>query len=71
MFYFVETIAGQISYHFEEKYLLMIESRILRVDNYEWDGHTSEQVLERLKKLLMPIQDENPGEGPFYDPMYA
>lgn len=68
---FIETIAGQISYHFEEKYLPLIEKQVPRIDDYKWDGHTSEQVLERLTKLLQPIKVEEPGNGPFYDPMYA
>lgn len=49
---FLKTPAGQISYHFEEKYLPFIEDRIERDDNYQWDGHTSDDVLARLMELL-------------------
>lgn len=50
---FLETMkAGQISYHFPEKYLPIVEKHFSRDDNWEWDGHTSADVLERLKKLV-------------------
>ncbi len=50
---FVETPEGQISYHFLEKYLHLIERNgIKRDDNYKWDGHTPNQVIERLCKCL-------------------
>lgn len=49
---FLETPAGQISYHFQEKYIPLIEHQVSRVDDYVWDGHTSQDVLERMKKWL-------------------
>lgn len=49
---FLETPRGQISYHIEEKYIPMIEHRIRRDDNHEWNGHTSEDVLTILTELL-------------------
>lgn len=50
---FLETPKGQISYHFEERYLPLIEERGIRRDDlHEWDGHTSENVLARLTELL-------------------
>ena len=47
---FIETPEGQISYHFPEKYLPMVEANIERKDQYVWDGHTSADVLARLGK---------------------
>lgn len=47
---FMETPAGQISYHFPEKFLPMVETNIARDDNYKWDGHTSADVLSRLER---------------------
>lgn len=49
---FLETPKGQMSYHFEEKYLGLIVDKIPRVDNYEWNGHTSNDVLTILTELL-------------------
>ncbi len=45
---FLETPAGQISYHFPDKFLPIVEGFIDRVDDYEWDGHESVHVLSRL-----------------------
>lgn len=45
---FIETPSGQISYHFPEKFLPMVDGNIERNDDYVWDGHTSEDVLNRL-----------------------
>lgn len=47
---FIETPAGQISYHFQERFLPIVEANIERDDNYKWDGHTSAHVLERLSR---------------------
>ena len=41
----------QISYHFPEKYLPLVEKHFERNDTWEWDGHTSADVLKRLEKL--------------------
>lgn len=49
---FIETPAGQISYHFKEQYLPLIDGHIFRDDDYIWDGHTSEDVVKRLKEWL-------------------
>lgn len=49
---FIETPCGQISYHFPEKFLPLIETKIERKDDYVWDGHTTAQVLERLGELV-------------------
>jgi len=49
---FMETGMGQISYHFEDKYLPLVEKWCERRDEHVWDGHTSDDVLERLKALL-------------------
>jgi hypothetical protein len=46
---FIETPAGQISYHFPEKFLPLVEENIQRDDNHVWDGHTSVDVLTRLE----------------------
>lgn len=41
----------QISYHISDKYKYLIESQFEFVDKApEWDGHTSEDVLNRLVK---------------------
>lgn len=48
---FIETPAGQISYHFPEKYLPLVEANIERDDNHAWDGHTSSDVLKRLAEV--------------------
>lgn len=46
---YLETLKGQISYHIPFKYLNLIEGRIVNCPDYKWDGHTSSDVLERLK----------------------
>lgn len=48
----VETPAGQISYHFHEKYLPLIADHVPMNDSIVWDGHDSKQVVERLRNLL-------------------
>jgi hypothetical protein len=45
---YLETDRGQISYHCPQKYLRLIESTIKHDPEYEWDGHTSADVLKRL-----------------------
>jgi hypothetical protein len=47
---FLETPVGQISYHFPEKFLSLVEANIQRDDNYKWDGHTPGDVLKLLEK---------------------
>lgn len=55
---FWESPSGQISYHIPDRYLPLIKDKILGVSNYQWDGHKSNDVLERLEKnaglLLTP-----------------
>lgn len=42
---------GQISYHVNERYLYLIKDKIQRKDDWVWDGHTSNIVVERLQQL--------------------
>lgn len=49
---FLETEKGQISYHFKERYLPIVEKYFERSDNHKWDGHTSADVLRRLEEWL-------------------
>lgn len=49
---FIETPAGQISYHFPEKYLPLVAKHIRQDDDYVWDGHTSKDVIARLTKCM-------------------
>jgi len=46
----IETGYGQITYHVPEKYLPLFKDKIQQ-GGPDWDGHTSDDVLERLKKL--------------------
>lgn len=46
-----ESPVGQISYHLPNKLLPFVEGRIERDDNYKWDGHTSNDTIERLIKI--------------------
>lgn len=46
---FLETPAGQISYHFPEKFLPIVQANIPKDDDHKWDGHTSADVLKRLE----------------------
>jgi hypothetical protein len=48
---YLETPHGQISYHIPETMRRYIEGRIMRDDNYKWDGHNSVDVVDRLKML--------------------
>jgi hypothetical protein len=45
---YLELPEGQISYHCPVKYLHFVEDKIKQVPHYNYDGHNSEQVLERL-----------------------
>lgn len=51
---FMETRNGQISYHLADKYLPLVKDRIVNNPAYEWDGHTSKDVVDRLTTALMP-----------------
>lgn len=46
----IETRLGQISYHVPEKYLPLFAGKI-RKGGPEWDGHSSRDVIERLRDL--------------------
>jgi hypothetical protein len=47
---YLETPKGQVSYHLPNSYLEMVKTFAeLATDEYKWDGHTSAEVLERLK----------------------
>jgi hypothetical protein len=48
---YLETDCGQISYHVPGKFLKFVEPSIPRIDEYKWDGHSSETVLKRLEHL--------------------
>ena len=43
-----ESPQGQISYHIQDKYLCLVEHRILRDEERKWDGHKSIDVENRL-----------------------
>lgn len=43
---------GQISNHYEEKYWHLFKIPALERARYEFDGHTSQDVLTRLKEIL-------------------
>ena len=43
-----ESPNGQVSYHIPNKYLPMVEGVIKFDKDYKWDGHTSDDVIERL-----------------------
>lgn len=53
----METVDGQVSYHCPNKYLSYVEHITER--HPEFDGHNSEIVIERLKRLA--IQPRNEG----------
>ena len=44
-----ESPCGQVSYHVPERLLLTFCGEIKQNDNYTWDGHTSNDVLLRLR----------------------
>lgn len=50
---FLETPYGQISYHFPESMIAMVELHVDRDDNYQWDGHTVADVISRMKEILL------------------
>lgn len=45
----LETVAGQVTYHVPEKFLPLFKDKIIE-GGPEWDGHTSADVVERLRK---------------------
>lgn len=48
---FLELPSGQISYHLHVKYLPLVTPFITSDLTEQWDGHTSADVIERLKKV--------------------
>lgn len=48
---YVETTEGQVSYHLPVSLLPVVQQFAKEDPNHEWDGHTSEDVLKRLKLL--------------------
>lgn len=42
---------GQMSYHIPDKYLYLVEGKIKRDDEHKWDGHKSQDVIDRLRSL--------------------
>jgi hypothetical protein len=64
---YLETQNGQISYHLPDKFISYIDGLIKRDDNYQWDGHSSADVLKRLdacadwaKPCTAPVRTEKP-----------
>jgi hypothetical protein len=55
---------GQISYHVQNKYLSLIDGKI-KEDNgeYQWDGHTSDEVLFRLRNNAFSLDKETTKAG--------
>jgi hypothetical protein len=51
-----ESPEGQISYHVPNKFLDLVEGKIVRNWNVEFDGHTSADVASRLIRLAS-VQD--------------
>lgn len=49
----METHAGQISYHCPNKFLVYVEGKIEERPDIIFDGHTSQDVLHRLKQLAV------------------
>lgn len=48
---YLNSFAGQISYHVPNKYLPLVEPIIPRNDNEFFDGHKSPDVLRRLEQI--------------------
>lgn len=50
---YLETPVGQVSYHVPNKYISDVLSHgIKEVPDYQWDGHSSQDVIDRLNKYL-------------------
>lgn len=53
LIYVNNSFVGQISYHVPAKFRPLYEKALIRMnENIEFDGHTSADVLERLKKWI-------------------
>jgi hypothetical protein len=50
---YLNSECGQISYHIPDKMLHFVENKVKRIPAGEsaWDGHTSADVINRLKEL--------------------
>ena len=46
----MEGPTGQMSYHVGEEYLPMFQDKITKREDIEWDGHTSDDVVNRLRE---------------------
>lgn len=50
---FAELPSGQISYHIPVKYLELVEKGgVDEITDYEWDGHASQDVIDRLIEFI-------------------
>ena len=47
---YIETPQGQLSWHIPDIDLFLFE-KVKRIENYEWDNHTTDEKYERLSKL--------------------
>jgi hypothetical protein len=55
---FAELPTGQISYHIPEKYLdYVAKNGINECNDYQWDGHTSNDVINRLIGFIKVTED--------------
>jgi hypothetical protein len=48
---FMDTDKGQISYHLPNKLLPLVEGKIAEAIDYRYDGHTTNDVIDRLKSM--------------------
>ena len=50
----IDTGAGQMSYHCNNKFLHLVEKSLIPEDSgeHKYDGHTSKDVLDRLTKVI-------------------
>ena len=48
---YLSTPHGQISYHVQGKYLSLIEDKIALKDDVAFDGHSSDEVVQRLYRM--------------------
>lgn len=61
---YLNSKAGQISYHISDKYLGLLTPKIAEVSGAQWDGHTPKDVVSRLTKLAsLPASPANGGEN--------
>lgn len=57
----LETQFGQITYHVPERLLPLFKEKI-REGGPEWDGHTSQDVVERLRRLAEEAHESPPAD---------